>query len=323
MMSTTIDIVAIEVPQDFSYADIIEDQRTRDWAMAAAGTIRSNISGAVKGVLESGFLLQQAREKLPHGAYLPWLQQECRLKPRYAQRLIKAAEWVNAAHAPHLEGVTDATTLFMLCADTTPEEVREWFMERCAAGEPPSRKEVQERKNGARGPRQPQAVEALALSIIRKDQMDALRRALTLAERASVVSAADVMAEQRLRDLGKLRYIPGVEADFHRLKTGSWIRLPHAGDVDTSAIEVATVVGDDPDPPSVAQQLVDANPQASDASQLLPLESAAKRFNMTARALSKYLTPADARRRNGKPFVRGGFRIDRDGPGRVRLTPIQ
>jgi hypothetical protein len=33
-----------------------------------------------------------------------------------------------------LNGVTDSSVLFLLSADTTPEEVREWFMERCAAG---------------------------------------------------------------------------------------------------------------------------------------------------------------------------------------------
>ncbi|MEY3964742.1 MAG: hypothetical protein RLZZ106_1997, partial [Cyanobacteriota bacterium] len=59
-----------------------------------------------------------------------------------------------------LEGVTDANVLFLLSADTTPEEVREWFMERCAAGDPPSRKEVQERKRTASSPRQPQPAAA-------------------------------------------------------------------------------------------------------------------------------------------------------------------
>lgn len=56
---------------------------------------------------------------------LPWVQQACGLKPRYAQQLIKAADWVNAQHAAHLDAVPDATTLFLLSADTTPEEVRE------------------------------------------------------------------------------------------------------------------------------------------------------------------------------------------------------
>jgi hypothetical protein len=77
--------------------------------------------------------------RLPHGQYLPWVEQACGLKPQYAQKLAKAAEWVNAAHERHLDQITDANTLFLLSADATPDDVREWFMERCAAGDVPSR----------------------------------------------------------------------------------------------------------------------------------------------------------------------------------------
>ena len=51
-----------------------------------------------------------------------------------ATKLIKAADWANGKHVDHLGAVTDTATLFLLSADATPEEVREWFMERCAAG---------------------------------------------------------------------------------------------------------------------------------------------------------------------------------------------
>jgi hypothetical protein len=81
--------------------------------------------------LQAGNLLAEAKRRLPHGQYLPWVQQACKLKPQYAQKLIQAAEFVNAAHERYLSEVTDANTLFLLSADTTTEEVREWFMERC------------------------------------------------------------------------------------------------------------------------------------------------------------------------------------------------
>ena len=83
----------------------------------------------------SSELLVQAKRRLPHGEYLPWVQQACGLKPQYAQKLIKTAELVNAAHCAAFENVADTTTLFLLSADTTTEDVREWFMERAAAGE--------------------------------------------------------------------------------------------------------------------------------------------------------------------------------------------
>ena len=320
-MSTTVDIVAVEVPQDFSY-DQLQDQRLRDWAMAAAGTIRSNISGAVQKVLEAGHLLQQAKERLPYGEYLPWVQQACGLKPQYATKLIKAAEWANVAHEQHLDGINDANTLFLLSADTTTEEVREWFMERCAAGDVPSRAEVQERKRSAGQPRQPQPAEAMALAILRKGELDRIRQALQLAERASTVSAAEVMAEQHLRELGKLRFIPGAAADFHRMKDGNWIRLPHAGDVDVSAVEASAAQMAEPVQEPLPEQQPEPEQRSWDAAPLLSLQAAADRLGMKKPYLTYMLCPASAQKRGGAPLVRNGFKIAREGRGMVRITPV-
>jgi len=312
-MNATVDIVAVEVPQDFSY-EHLQDQRLRDWAMAAAGTIRSNISGAVQKVLEAGHLLQQAKDRLPHGAYLPWVKQACHLKPKYAAQLVQAAEWTsNVQHVGHLENVTDTATLFLLSADATPEDVREWFMERCAAGEVPTRAEVAEQKRAAGRPRQPQPAEAMALSILRKGELDRIRQALQLAERASSVTAAEVMEEQRLRELGKLRFIPGTAADFHRMKDGNWIRLPHAGDVEVSVVEAPA--GEAPEPES--EQATKPESRAWDAAPLLKIEAAAKRLQITKNTLVAYLG------RSGGRIERNGFVVTREGRGMVRLTPVE
>jgi hypothetical protein len=291
----------------YDYSRLPAEMRSQ--AMLAQGTVVEGLSSAVRRVVEAGQALSWAKAELPHGEYLPWVQQACGLKPQYASKLIKAAEWANVAHEQHLEQITDANTLFLLSADTTTEEVREWFMERCAAGDPPSRKEVQERKRTAGQPRQPQPLETLALNLIRKGEVERLREALTLAERAEVVTADQVMAEQRLRELGKLRYIAGMEADFHRMKDGSWVRLPHAGDVDVS---VVAEVSAEPSP----------SPPAWDAAPLLSIESAARRLNMKDKTLTQSLTPSSAARRNGAPFVRNGFKVTREGLGKVRLTPV-
>lgn len=290
----------------YDYSRLPAEMRSQ--AMLAQGTVVEGLSSAVRRVVEAGQALSWAKAELPHGEYLPWVQQARGLKPRYAQQLVQAAEWVNAQSIAHLEGAS-IETLFLLSADTTPEEVREWFMERCAAGDPPSRKEVNERKRTAGQPRQPQQLETLALNLIRKGEVDRLREALTLAERAEVVTADQVMAEQRLRELGKLRYIAGMEADFHRMKDGSWVRLPHAGDVDVS---VVAEVSAEPSP----------SPPAWDAAPLLSIESAARRLNMKEKTLTQSLTPSSAARRNGAPFVRNGFKVTREGLGKVRLTPV-
>jgi hypothetical protein len=309
----TVEVLASEpvTYPDFDYERMISDAETREWAESAAGFITFGLGQAVVKVLEAGNLLIEAKQRLPHGEYLPWVQQACGLKPRYAQQLVQAAEWVNAQSIAHLEGAS-IETLFLLSADTTPEEVREWFMERCAAGDPPSRKEVQERKRTASSPRQPQPTETLALSIIRKGEVERLRQALQLAEQAAIVTAEEVMAEQRLRDLGKLRHIPGADADFHRLKDGSWVRLPHAGRIDLQ--------------PEPEEQPVIHEPPAVvatwNAAPLLDLDTAARRVGVNVRTLMQSLTPGAAQKRNGKPLIRGGYTITREGRGMVRLTPV-
>lgn len=183
---TTIDVTAsanYEIP-DFNY-ELITNEEDREWAEYAAGSIRFDLGQAVVKVLTAGNMLMEAKSRLPHGQYLPWVEQACGLKPQHASKLIKAAEWAsNVAHAQHLDQITDATTLFLLSADATPEDVRQWAMERCAAGNPPSRKEVQERKRQASGARQPRPAEAVAVSLIRKGELDRMREAVALAEQA-------------------------------------------------------------------------------------------------------------------------------------------
>ena len=294
----------------YDYSRLPADLRSQ--AMLAQGTVVEGLSSAVRRVVEAGQALSWAKAELPHGEYLPWVQQACGLKPRYAQKLIRAAEWVNAPHAAHLDAVPDATTLFLLSADTTPEEVREWFMERCAAGEPPSRREVQERKRTNSSPRQPQPTEALALSIIRKGEVERLRQALQLAEQAATVTADQVMAEQRLRELGKVRYIAGAEANFHRMKDGSWVRLPHAGAVD--AVVLSETVCDIEASPSPEPEQSPA--RAWEAAPLLNLEAAAKRLQCSRNTLVAYLS------RSGGMIVRNGYKVAREGRGMVRLTPV-
>jgi predicted HTH domain antitoxin len=287
----------------------------QDQAKLAQGTVVEGLSSAVRRVMDAGQALAWAKSELPHGEYLPWVQQACGLKPDYAARLVRAAEWTaNVGHAPHFDRCTDATTLFLLSADTTTEEVREWFMERCEAGEVPTRKEVQERKRSAGRSRAPQPAEALAVSLIRKGQeeLTRIRAAVALAERAEVVTAEQVMVEQRLRQLPKAKLIEGLDADFHKLKDGDWIRLPHAGRVDLDPT---------PEPSPVAPQTTSWPPQPTSVvdTGLMPLARAAELLGMTVVALTNRLTPRSVAKQG--ELVRNGYRVAREGRGMVRLTP--
>lgn len=301
------------VESQFDY-QLITNPEDRDWAESAAGFITFDLGQAVVKVLKTGNILAEAKRRLPHGEYLPWVKQACGLKPKYAALLIQAAEWMsNVQHAGHLDGIADVTTLFLLSADATPDHVREWVMERCRAGNPPSRKEVQERKQSAGRPRPPQPTELLALTILRKGELERMREALALAERAEVVTPAQVMAEQRLRDLGKQRFIPGADADFHRMKDGAWVRLPHVTPLR------------EPDPerePALETQLLITESAAQRAQgELVSVDRAAGMVGMTHHSLTSQLTPSATEKRGG-PLIRNGLAISRDKRGFVRVTPV-
>jgi len=305
---TTIDVVAISVTQAFDYGHI-HDQSSRDWAMAAAGTIRSNLGEAVVKVIEAGRLLQSAKERLPHGLYLPWVEQQCGLKPDHAARLVKAVEWINVGQCPTFENVADITILFLLGADTTTEDVREWFMERAAAGDVPTRAEVRERKRQSAGrPPAPRPVELQALALVRKEQVEQLEAALVLARQIQTLSDSQVLAEIGLRELPKAKTLAGAAADFHRRPDGSgWDRIPHAGRVDVAqVVAVAESVPDD-------EQLT-----LSSSFEILSRDAAAQLLGVKPSTLQQMVVPS----RSPNGFVRNGYRATRAGRGLFKLEVI-
>jgi hypothetical protein len=71
---TIIDVVAsadYEIP-DFNY-ELITNEEDREWAEYAAGSIRFDLGQAVLKVLTAGNMLMEAKSRLPHGQYLPWV----------------------------------------------------------------------------------------------------------------------------------------------------------------------------------------------------------------------------------------------------------
>lgn len=214
-----VEVVAESEPlAEFDYG-LIADPAARDWAESAAGFITFGLGQAVVKVLEAGNLLMEAKQRLKHGEYLPWVEQACGLKPQYAQKLIKAAEWVNTAHARHLDQIADATTLFLLSADATPEDVRQWALERCAAGDPPTRKEVQERKRKAQGKPDRTLVQE-TLSVLKLST-----EARQLAAKAEHISTRQLMDELGVEELPKGKEHKTAQFTFCKNGTGWW-KLP-------------------------------------------------------------------------------------------------
>lgn len=313
MESITIDVLAVNAPDDaplyeggpnrYDYSRLPEGLRNQ--AKLAQGTVVTKVKGAVEMVIDAGSTLQWAKEALPHGEYLPWVQLACGLKPKYAAQLVQAAEWVsNVQHVGHLEGVTDTATLFLLSADATPDDVREWFMERCAAGDVPSRAEVAERKRRATGnPPARRSVDLQALTMYRKAQTAEMNAAVALARQITTVSDAEMLKEVGLREAPRVKVLPAIDADFHRRPDGGgWDRVPHSGRVDIA-----------PSPPTP-----DSDPEpAPPLDEVVPVAEAAARLGIGVQSLMSQLVPS----KNPDGIIRRGFHLTKSGRGMVRMVP--
>lgn len=215
---------------EFNY-DLIADPVQRDWAESAAGFITFGLGQAVVKVLEAGNLLIEAKQRLAHGEYLPWVERACGLKRSHASQLIKAAQWANVQHVEHLNGIADTATLFLLSADATPEEVRQWALERCAAGDPPTRREVQERKRKAQGKPDRTLVQE-TLSVLKLST-----EARQLAAKAEHISTRQLMDELGVEELPKGKEHKTVQFTFCKNGAGWW-KLPIEQPIEVPAADV-------------------------------------------------------------------------------------
>ncbi len=84
-------------------------------------TLKQSAGEAIIGI---GQRLIEAKEMLPHGAWLPWLEERVEFTDRTARKFMRLArEWTNRKALSDL-GATKALTLLAL-----PPEERETFME--------------------------------------------------------------------------------------------------------------------------------------------------------------------------------------------------
>jgi hypothetical protein len=214
----------------------------------------------------------------------------------------------NVRHDGYLNQVADTNTLFLLSADTTTEDVREWFMERVAAGALPSRAEVAERKRQASGKAPaPRPIELQALALWRKDQLNDAEAALVLARSITTVTDPQVREEVGLRELPKGKVLQGLAADFHRRPDGSgWDRIPHAG-----RIEVAPV-------PVELPMTVATGSRPPKGFDVLSTAYTADLLGMKPTSLASLMSP----KLNPEGLIRLGYRITRHSRGMLKVEQL-
>tara|TARA_S200002703_G_scaffold8227_2_gene8360 strand:- start:1811 stop:2755 length:945 start_codon:yes stop_codon:yes gene_type:complete len=296
---------------EFDY-ELIADPVQRDWAESAAGFITFGLGQAVVKVLEAGNLLIEAKQRLAHGEYLPWVEQACGLKESYARKLVQAAQWVNREHAPGLDSITDATTLFLLSADATPEDVRQWALERCAAGDPPTRKEVQERKRSRSEAGRQRTVVQEALSALKLSD-----EARELAAKAQHISTRQLMDELDVEELPKGKEHKTAQFTFCKNGTGWW-KLPIEQPIEVPIADAEPMLKPEPEQSREQTELLASE---SEWETVFIAEAAQRMGFEKSRSLSCALSPSFIAKR-GLPTRNGweAARSDKRGKCLIRKT---
>jgi hypothetical protein len=100
-----------------------------------AASIRKLGTRVIGDVIEIGRRLSDCKRLVGHGNWLPWLKDEFRWSERTARNFIRAYEFAQANATKIADLAIDVSSLYLLAAPSTPEEVRAEALRRIDAGE--------------------------------------------------------------------------------------------------------------------------------------------------------------------------------------------
>jgi hypothetical protein len=129
--------MTVEVMRDFSYetleveARVVVQQRTSE--------IRSLIRRSAQDTIEIGQKLLEVKSRLGHGLFGDWLRTEFDWSERLARQYMLVAD--KMANFANLDTIAPSA-LYLLASSSTPEDVKQEFLEQAEAGEPVTHKQV-------------------------------------------------------------------------------------------------------------------------------------------------------------------------------------
>lgn len=123
---------ALEQPQLFDYRELAADDR--GYVKDRAERIRDVAKKTAQGIILIGQWLTEAKSRLKHGQWLPWLETEFGWTDRTARKLMLVHESFKSEQYSDLE--IDVSALYLISAPKTPEPVRKEVIARAQAGEP-------------------------------------------------------------------------------------------------------------------------------------------------------------------------------------------
>ncbi len=123
----------------FDYAALSAEKAAS--ARAAAERIRLRMTRAVEDIISAGRDLADQKKVLGHGNFLKWIEAEFSLSQQTASNMMRVASQFGDK-LPSI-GNLGATALYLLASDSTPEPVRTEVIERAAAGEKFTAKDIE------------------------------------------------------------------------------------------------------------------------------------------------------------------------------------
>ncbi|MBE9167129.1 DUF3102 domain-containing protein [Pleurocapsales cyanobacterium LEGE 06147] len=184
---------------NFNYQAL--DSEQRNLIAQRTTEIRERLKRSAQDIWEIGQKLVEVRSQLKHGQFEVWLKAEFGWSRRTAYNFINVYEAFNqSANFAQIEIATSA--LYLLAAPSTPQEVRDKFLQRAKEGEKLTHKELsrvikEEKRNSSVTVEQPELNEASTskqeiITIIPKTVVETAKSAPGLLSNSSeVVSDAD------------------------------------------------------------------------------------------------------------------------------------
>jgi hypothetical protein len=127
------------------------DTDTEHFLAEKAERIRTRVRRVAQDIVEIGKDLSEARERCQHGEWLPWLKREFGWSEAAAYNYIAVYERLGPKlpTGGTLEPLRiDASALYLLAQQSTPEAVRDQAIERAQTGEHMTRETVREMVSG-------------------------------------------------------------------------------------------------------------------------------------------------------------------------------
>lgn len=153
----------------FDYTSL--DQTTADFVLQETEKIKTLMKQTVEGIIETGERLHGVKQRLKHGEFMTWVENE--IKCHYSTALHFMRVW--QTFGEQKEQISDVginvSVLYLLSAPSMPEELRTEIVEMAKAGNPVSfaeakrlKKEYTEQKNDSSSTKKPETITTIDVS---------------------------------------------------------------------------------------------------------------------------------------------------------------